>query len=111
MMHGSQKMFGWPPAKQPGSAEGIVFVAGVIELVGGLLIMTGFFSSIGAFITSGMFAVAYFTVHQAGGALPIMNGGELAVVYCFACLYIASRGSGVWGVDSIFRGSGGSKGG
>ena len=111
MLHGSQKMLGWPPAKQPGALEGLMIVAGVIELVGGFLIMIGFFSSIAAFITSGMFAVAYFMVHQPGGALPIMNGGELAVAYCFACLYIASRGSGVWSVDSIFRGSGGTNGG
>lgn len=103
MLHGTQKWLGWPPAKQ--AAEGLALVAGVIELVGGFLIMIGFFSSIAAFIACGMYAVAYFMVHQPGGALPIMNGGELAVAYCFACLYIASRGSGVWSVDSIFRGS------
>ena len=106
MLHGTQKLLGWPPSKQPGAVEGIALVAGVIELVGGLLIMIGFFSSFAAFITSGMFAVAYFMAHQPGGALPIMNGGELAVAYCFVCLYISSRGSGVWSVDSIFRGSG-----
>ena len=111
MMHGTQLTFGWPPPKQPGEVAGLIFVAGIIELVGGFLILIGFFSGIAAFITSGMFAVAYFMAHQAGGALPIMNGGELAVAYCFACLYIASRGSGVWSVDSIFRGSGGSSGG
>ena len=105
MLHGTQKIFGWPPAKQPGEVAGLLLVAGVIELVGGFLIMIGFFSSIAAFITSGMFAVAYFMVHQPGGALPIMNGGELAVVYCFACLYFASRGSGVWSLDYIFKGS------
>ena len=110
MLHGTQKLFGWPPAKQPGPVEGIMLVAGIIELVGGFLIMIGFFSSFAAFITSGMYAVAYFMVHQPGGALPIMNGGELAVAYCFACLYISSRGSGVWSVDSIFRGSGSSGG-
>ncbi len=109
-LHGTQKMLGWPPAKQPGGVEGILLVAGVIELVGGFLILIGFFSSFAAFIVSGMMAVAYFMVHQPGGALPIMNGGELAVAYCFACLYIASRGSGVWSVDSIFRGSGSSGG-
>jgi putative oxidoreductase len=104
LLHGTQKLLSWPPAKQP--AEGILLAAGVIELLGGFLIMIGFFSSIAAFITSGMMAVAYFMVHQPGGPLPIMNGGELAVVYCFSCLYIASRGSGVWSVDSVFRGSG-----
>lgn len=110
MLHGSQKLLGWPPSAKPGAAEGIILVAGIIELVGGLLIMVGFFSAIAAFISSGTMAVAYFMAHQSGGALPIMNGGETAVLYCFAFLYIASRGSGVWSIDSIFRGSGGSSG-
>ncbi len=105
MMHGTQKMLGWPPAKQPAPLEGLMILAGVIELVGGFLVLIGFFSSFAAFIVSGMMAVAYFMVHQPGGALPIMNGGELAVAYCFAFLYIASRGSGVWSVDSIFKSS------
>lgn len=103
MLNGTQILIGWPPTKQPGAAEGIVFVAAIIELVGGFLVMIGFFSSFAAFISSGTMAVAYFMVHQAGGALPIMNGGELAVLYCFAFLYISARGSGVWSVDSIFR--------
>ena len=106
MLHGSQKLFALPPSAKP-----IILVAGIIELVGGLLIMVGFFSSIAAFISCGTMAVAYFMAHQPGGALPIQNGGETAVLYCFAFLYIASRGSGVWGVDSIFSGSGGSSGG
>ena len=108
MLHGSQKLLGWPPSAKPGAVEGIILVAGIIELIGGLLIMIGFFSAIAAFISSGTMAVAYFMVHQPGGALPIMNGGETAVLYCFAFLYVASRGSGVWSIDSIFRGSGGS---
>jgi len=105
MMHGTQKLLGWPPAQQPGGVAGLLLVAGVIELVGGFLILIGFFSSFAAFIASGMFAVAYFTVHQPMGTFPIQNQGELAVAYCFACLYIASRGSGVWSVDSIMKGS------
>ena len=59
-----------------------------------------------AFLASGMMAVAYFMVHfGAQNFLPIVNKGELAVVYCFVFLYISSRGSGVWSVDSLFRGS------
>lgn len=106
MMHGTQILLGWPPAAKPNPAEGIILVAGIIELVGGFLVMIGFFASIAAFISSGTMAVAYFMAHQANGALPIMNDGELSVMYCFAFLYIASRGSGVWSVDSIFKGSG-----
>ena len=106
MLHGSQKLLGWPPSAQPGGPlDTLGMIAGVIEMVGGFLVMIGFFSSIAAFIASGLMAVAYFMVHQPGGSLPIMNRGELAVVYCFAFLYIAARGSGVWSVDSIVRGT------
>lgn len=108
MVHGIQKLFSWPPPDHAGAAEGLILVAGIIELVGGLLVMVGFFAAIAAFISSGLMAVAYFMAHQPKGPLPIMNGGELAVLYCFVFLYIASRGSGVWSVDSIFRRSGGS---
>lgn len=111
MVHGTQILLGWPPATPPMQATGIILVAGIIELVGGLLIMIGLFSSIAAFICSGTMAVAYFMAHQPQGGLPISNHGEAAVLFCFAFLYIASRGSGVWSVDSLFRGSGGLTGG
>jgi putative oxidoreductase len=106
MLHGTQKLFSWPPSGQPGGpAEGLMMVAGIIELTCGFLIMIGFFASVAAFIASGMMAVAYFMVHQPMGALPITNKGEAAVLYCFAFLYVAARGSGVWSVDSIVRGT------
>jgi putative oxidoreductase len=105
-LHGTQKMFGWPPSKQPGGElAGIMLVAAIIEIVCGFLVMIGFFSSFAAFVASGMMAVAYFMVHQPGGPLPIMNGGEPAVLFCFAFLYIAARGSGMLSVDGIVRGS------
>ena len=111
MWHGSQKLLGFVPQMPPPAAgaapEGLsplMAVGGTIELVGGLLIMIGLFTGIAAFLASGMMAVAYFTVHFSINAfLPIVNKGELAVVYCFLFLYIASRGSGVWSVDSVFR--------
>ncbi len=106
MLHGMQKLFNVPPAKQSIELSGLVLVAAIIEFGGGLLIMIGLFSSIAAFLSSGTMAFAYFMAHQPNGALPIMNGGELAVAYCFAFLYIASRGSGVWSVESMFKGSG-----
>ncbi|MBX3298364.1 MAG: DoxX family protein [Acidobacteria bacterium] len=105
MLHGTQKMFGWPPSEKAAELAGLVLAAAIIELVGGFLIMIGFFASIAAFIASGTMAVAYFMVHQPKGALPIMNGGELAAVYAFAFLYIAAKGSGLWSVDSLIRGS------
>ena len=111
--HGSQKLLGYPPsASGGGELSALMAVGGAIELVGGFLIMIGFFTGIAAFISSGTMAVAYFMFHFSTEAvLPIVNKGELAVVYCFLLLYIAARGSGVWSVDSIFRGSSGSSGG
>ena len=112
LWHGTQKLFGYPPQQPPPGApppEGlstIMAVGGTIELVAGLLIMIGLFTSFAAFISSGMMAVAYFMVHFSMQAfLPIQNRGELAVLYCFVFLYIASRGSGVWSVESMFKGS------
>ncbi|MBV9242251.1 MAG: DoxX family protein [Acidobacteria bacterium] len=104
-IHGTQKWFNFPPAKEGASHPTIIMVAGVIELICGLLIIIGLFASLAAFIESGTMAVAYFMIHQPGGALPISNGGELAVAYCFACLYIAARGSGILSVDGLMRGS------
>jgi putative oxidoreductase len=110
--HGCQKLLGFPPQQMPAGSpppEGLsplMAVGGTIELVGGALVMVGLFTGIAAFIASGMMAVAYFMVHfSIGSFLPIVNRGELAVVYCFVFLYIAARGSGVWSVDSMFRGS------
>lgn len=106
MMHGTQKFFGFPPSGKPGGAGGWDFLSGLgatIELVGGFMIMVGFFTSIAAFIACGMMAVAYFGWHQPGGPLPIQNGGELAVVYCFIFLYFSAEGSGIWSIDALRR--------
>ncbi|HXA84577.1 MAG TPA: DoxX family protein [Candidatus Dormibacteraeota bacterium] len=70
-----------------------------IELVGGVLILIGLLTHLAAFLASGEMAVAYFMVHHPQGALPIKNGGELAVIYCFVALFIACRGAGKWAVD------------
>jgi putative oxidoreductase len=105
MLHGTQKLFNWPPADKAGELGTLLLIAGIIELVGGAMVMFGFFASIAAFVSSGTMAVAYFMAHQPMGLLPITNRGELAALYCFAFLYIASKGSGLWSIDSIFRGS------
>jgi putative oxidoreductase len=100
--HGAQKLFGVFGGQQvPVSSQ--FGLAGIIELVGGLLIAVGFLTGTAAFIASGEMAAAYFKMHFPRGAVPIQNGGELAVLYCFVFLYIASRGAGIWAVD---RGSG-----
>jgi putative oxidoreductase len=98
-IHGSQKLFGVPGGKDPVELFSLMGLAGVIELAGGLLIAFGLLTSYAAFIASGQMAVAYFKAHAPQGALPNLNGGELAVLYCFLFLYIASVGSGVWSLD------------
>jgi putative oxidoreductase len=102
-MHGSQKLFGVPGENPAMPLASLMGFAGLIELVGGILIALGFFASIAALIASGEMAVAYFMAHAPKGSLPIINQGELAVVYCFLFLYIAAHGSGIWSIDSIRR--------
>lgn len=107
MWHGTQKLFGFPPSEGGGGGGLSAFMAvgGGIEFLGGLLIMIGLFTSFAAFIASGTMAVAYWGFHGTAALLPIQNRGELAVLYCFVLLYIAARGSGVWSVESMFKGS------
>ncbi len=101
--HGWQKLLGFPAPKQAMPLTGLIAATGAIELIGGLMILFGLFAGFAAFLASGMFAVAYFMAHAPNGFLPLVNGGELAVIYCFVCLYIAARGSGLLSVDSLFR--------
>jgi putative oxidoreductase len=96
--HGAQKLFGVLGGQQM-TLMSQFGLAGVVEFGGGLLIAAGFLTSIAAFIASGEMAAAYFQAHAPRGAVPIQNGGELAVLYCFLFLFIASRGAGMWGVD------------
>jgi putative oxidoreductase len=100
--HGAQKLFGAFGA-QPMTSNPMMLAAGIIEFVGGLLIAAGFLTLWAAFIASGQMAAAYFMAHARGGFWPIVNKGELAVVYCFAFLYIAARGAGPYSVDGMMR--------
>ena len=100
MSHGLQKvlgMFGGAPA---GAPPFVVYGAGGIELVAGALIAIGLFTRWAAFIASGEMAVAYWMAHGTNAFHPIVNKGELAVVYCFVFLFIAAHGSGIWSVDA-----------
>lgn len=101
-MHGSQKVFGIPGGKSPVPLASLLGVGGILELVCGLLIALGLVASYAAFIASGEMAVAYFMMHASHGFLPIVNQGELAVLYCFLFLYIAARGAGVLSLASLF---------
>ncbi len=81
----------------------LIMTAMVIETIGGFLIIIGWFTDWAAFISSGTMAVAYFKSHAPQGLLPINNGGELAVIFSFVFLFIASRGPGIWSVDAAQR--------
>lgn len=99
VFHGSQKLLGFPPAGYDAPPH-ILYVAGPIELVGGALIMIGLFTAPAAFLASGLMAAAYWMAHfSAEKYIPIMNGGDSAVLYTFVFLYIAANGSGMWSVD------------
>src|SRR5207245_5617428 len=111
--HGSQKILGVPPMEGMGGAAlpTIAVVAGWIELIGGLLVTIGLLTGIVAFICSGEMAAAFFMGHfgpamQKGGTwawLPLVNKGELAVLYCFIFLYIAAHAAGAWSIDALIR--------
>ena len=100
--HGLAKLAHFPPVPMfaSGNLPPMIMVSGIIELVGGALVALGLFSRIAAFICSGMMAVAYFMVHSPQGFFPILNGGELAIVYCFVFLYFAAAGPGAFAVNN-----------
>jgi putative oxidoreductase len=100
--HGAQKLFGLFGGIGA-SANPLITAAGVIEFFGGVLIALGLWAGYAAFITSGEMAVAYFMMHAPGGFWPIVNKGELAVLYCFVFLYIASRGSGSLSIEVLIK--------
>lgn len=103
--HGLQKMFGLLGGEA--ASMGLIWFAGLIELVGGALVMLGLYAGWAAFICSGHMAVAYFVAHQPHALLPIQNRGELAALYAFVFLFIAARGSGIWSVDAARGGDAG----
>ena len=102
LQHGTAKLFKIPviPMFANLSVTSLPGIAGVLELVGGVLIILGLFTRSTAFILSGMTAVAYFIAHAPKGFYPILNGGELAALYCFVFLYIAAAGPGPWSIDA-----------
>ena len=102
-LHGAQKLFGWLGGSGGAKAElfSLVGLAGVLEFFGGLLILAGLFTRPVAFILCGEMAFAYFRSHAPKGFWPILNGGELAVLYCFVFLYLAATGPGSISLDRL----------
>ena len=102
LQHGTTKYLHFPETGLSGASPLTMGgAAGLIELVGGVLLVLGLFTRPTAFILSGMTAVAYFYAHAPQGFFPIRNGGELAALYCFTFLYIAAAGGGLWSVDRM----------
>ena len=97
--HGGQKLFGWF-GSQPVPLGSLFGVAGLLEIIFGLLITIGLFARYAAFIASGEMAVAYFIGHFPKSFWPLENEGEPAVLFCFAFLYMAAQGPGIWSVDA-----------
>jgi putative oxidoreductase len=104
--HGTQKLFGYPSARprDPIQLLSMDGIGGSIEFVGGLLLLFGLFTRPVAFILSGQMAVAYFLRHASDAFWPVINRGELAVLYCFVFLYLSAVGGGPWSLDNLLRG-------
>ena len=108
MAHGTQKLFGFP-ASQMGPTElfSLMGLAGILEVVGGLAILVGFFTRPVGFVLAGQMAYAYWFVHVPmmgqGNIIPVANGGDGAVLFCFVFLYLVFAGPGAWSVDDMLK--------
>ena len=105
LQHGLQKLIGFPPNPDAAGPPllSLMGLAGLIELVGGGLVTVGLFTRIGAFVLSGEMAFAYFLEHAPQGFMPIDNGGDLAVLFCFVFFYLVFAGPGPWSLDAMIK--------
>jgi putative oxidoreductase len=105
LQHGTSKLFGFPHSASFDNLQvlSLIGVAGILELVGGVLLLIGLFSRPVAIVLSGELAFAYFIAHAPRGGffMPQLNGGEGAVLYCFIFLFLAAAGGGAWSVDAM----------
>ena len=99
LAHGTGKLIGFPDLGFAPPFMSLPWIAGAIEIVGGILLVLGLYTRLVAFILCGQMAVAYFMAHAPQGFYPIQNGGELAVLYCFIFLYLIFSGPGAWSLD------------
>lgn len=106
-VHGTQKILGFPASDMNPAAFSMSWIAGMLELVGGALLIVGLFSRPVAFVLSGLMAFAYWIAHAPQSVYPALNGGDAAILYCFVFLYIVFAGSGPWSLDAL-RGRAGS---
>jgi putative oxidoreductase len=103
LQHATAKLFAFPHVASFDNLQlaSLLGVAGLIELVGGVLVLAGLFTRAAAFILSGQMAVAYFMAHAPQDFFPLLNKGELAALYCFVFLYLAVAGGGAWSLDEL----------
>jgi len=100
--HGTGKLLGFPPSDHAApTLFSLIGVQGALELVGGFLILIGLFTRPVAFVLAGDMAVAYFMAHAPKGFFPTLNGGQLAILFCFVFLYLAVAGGGEWSADEL----------
>ena len=105
LAHGSQKLLGFPAPSNPAAVAmfSLPWIAGVLEIVGGLAIVLGFFTRPVAFILAGEMAAAYFIAHMPRDFFPVRNGGDAAVLFCFIFLFLVAAGPGPWSLDAKRR--------
>jgi putative oxidoreductase len=105
LQFGMAKMLGFPAHEYLNNVArfSLPWIAGLLEFVGGALLLVGLFTRPVAFVLSGLMAFAYFLGHASKGFYPLHNGGTLAVLFCFVFLYLALAGGGAWGLDALFR--------
>ena len=102
MEHGTLKILGFPASDKPApELMSLSGIAGVFELIGGALLVLGFFTRLVAFLLSGLMASAYFITHAPKSFFPIQNGGDAAILYCFVFLYFVLAGGGPWSIDAL----------
>lgn len=101
LQHGTAKLFGFPHVGMfDGPLSPLIFTAGLLEVLGGFMLLAGFMTRKVSFVLSGLMAAAYFIGHMGKGFLPLLNGGELAVVYCFVFLFLSVAGGGAFSLDN-----------
>jgi putative oxidoreductase len=101
MEHGLGKLLGFPPVPQQPAMFQLLWFAGAMECVGGLLVVLGLFTRVTAFVLSGEMAVAYFMAHAPRNFYPVLNGGDAAILYCLIFFYFFVAGAGVWSLDRL----------
>ncbi|MEM1237459.1 MAG: DoxX family protein [Pseudomonadota bacterium] len=104
LLHGTQKLFGFPEPQWPVEAFSLPWFAGAIELVTGVLLILGLFTRPAAFLASGTMAAAYWMAHAPQNLFPTLNGGDAAILYCFIFLYLVFAGGGSIGLDASREG-------